>query len=191
MTPSHWSHIITVKSIQLNSIELRLDRPTIGLILSILLTETQLLRKDVQLLQYCLVSRGCNNLSFLCNKANLRDLIAATGLVILLNLHSNRQFFSPCDLEIWWMTPKNNKAPLQCYFKLFASFRSHCWIQTGVQVRKCLIWVKIVYFFSRVTLKFDGWPLKTTGHPFYATSSFVQHFVAIGEFKLDLQSGNP
>ena len=31
---------------------------------------------------------------------------------------------------------------------------------------------------------------KTIGHLFYATSSFVQHFVAIGEFKLELQSGN-
>ena len=38
------------------------------------------------------------------NKANLRDLLAATGLVILLKLDSNRWFFSPCDLEIWWMT---------------------------------------------------------------------------------------
>ena len=41
-----------------------------------------------------------------------------------------------------------------------------------------------------MTLKFDGWPWKTIGHLFYATSSFVQHFVAIGEFKLELQSGN-
>ena len=40
------------------------------------------------------------------NKANLRDLIAATGLVILLKLDSNHRFFSPCDLEIWWMTQK-------------------------------------------------------------------------------------
>ena len=32
--------------------------------------------------------------------------------------------------------------------------------------------------------------LKTTEHLFYATLSFVQHFVAIGEFKLELQSGN-
>ena len=34
------------------------------------------------------------------NKANLRDLIAATGLVILLKLDSNRLFFSLCDLEM-------------------------------------------------------------------------------------------
>ena len=54
------------------------------------------------------------------NKANLRDLIAVTSLVILLKLDSNRRFFSPCDLEIWWMPPKNNRASLLCYFKLFA-----------------------------------------------------------------------
>ena len=45
-------------------------------------------------------------LHFMLNKANLRDLIAATGLVILLKLNSNRWFFSPCELEIWWMTQK-------------------------------------------------------------------------------------
>ena len=55
---------------------------------------------------------------------------------------------------------------------------------------KSQIWVKIDDFFSRVTLKFDGIPSKTIGHLFSATSSFVQHFVAIGEFKLELQSGN-
>ena len=32
--------------------------------------------------------------------------------------------------------------------------------------------------------------LKTIGHLFYAISSFVHHFVAIGEFKLELQSGD-
>ena len=90
----------------------------------------------------------------------------------------------------WWMTPKNNRAPLLCIFKLFASFRSHWWIQTGVTVRKRLILLKIDNFLSRVTLKFDGWPSKTIGHLFYATSSYVQHFVATDEFKLELQSGN-
>ena len=63
------------------------------------------------------------------NKANLRDLIAATGLVI-----SN--------------------------------------------------WIQIVNFSARVTVKFDGWPCKTIGHLFYATSSIVHLFVPIGEFKL-------
>ena len=88
------------------------------------------------------------------------------------------------------MTFKNNRAPLLCYFKLCAAFHSHWWIQTGVTVRKRPIEVKIDDFLSRVTLKFDVWPSKTIGHLFYATSSFVQHFVAIGAFKLELESGN-
>ena len=33
-----------------------------------------------------------------------------------------------------------------------------------VTVQKRPIWVKIYDFFSRVTLKFDGWPWKTIGH---------------------------
>ena len=33
--------------------------------------------------------------------------------------------FFPCDMEIWRMTLKNNKAPLVCCFKLCASFHSH------------------------------------------------------------------
>ena len=140
---------------------------------------------------------GCVNFIFevhlgciLLNKANLRDLIAATGLVILLKLDSNHRFFSPCDLEIWWMTSKNYRAPLMHYIKLCASSQTPQWIQTGVTVRKRSSWVKIGDFLSRVTLKLDGWPWKTIGHLFYATLSFVHHFKAIGEFKLELQYGS-
>ena len=106
------------------------------------------------------------------------------------NLGQNRQFLEPCDLAIWHMTLKNNRAPLLCYFKLCASFRSHWWIQTGVTVRKRPIWVNIDDFVSHVTLQFDVWPWKTKAHLFYFTSSFVHHLVAIGQFKLELQSGN-
>ena len=101
----------------------------------------------------------------------------------------NRRFFVPCDLEIWWMTLKNNRAPLLYHIKLCASFQSHPWIQTGVTVRKCPIRAKIGDFLSCVTLKFDGWPWKTSGHIPYVASSFVHHFIAIIEFKLELQSG--
>ena len=124
------------------------------------------------------------------NKANLRDLIAATGLVILLKFHSNHRFFVPRDLEIWWMTLENNRAPLLYYIKLCLSFQIHWWIETEVTVRKRSIRVKIGDFLSCVTLKFDGWPWKTIGHLFYTTLSFVYHFKSIGEFKLELQSGN-
>ena len=106
------------------------------------------------------------------------------------NLGQIRRFLEPCDLEIWRMTLKNNRTPLLCYFKLYASFRSHRWIQTAITVRKRPIWVKIDDFFNRVTLQFDVWPWKTIKHLFYATLSFVHHFVAIGHFKLELQSGN-
>ena len=75
-----------------------------------------------------------------------------------------------------------------CYFQLCASFQSHQWIQTGVTVRKRPIGSKSAIFLSHVTLIFEK--TTTTGHLFYATSSFVHHFVAIGELKLELQSGN-
>ena len=63
------------------------------------------------------------------------------------NLGQIGRFLEPCDLAIWCMTLKNNRAPLLCYFKIYASFRSHRWIQAGVTVRKRPIWVKIDDFF--------------------------------------------
>ena len=113
-----------------------------------------------------------------CDKANLRDLIAVTRLVILLKLDSNRRFFSPWELEIWWMTSKKNRAPLPSMNSNWSY--SPETLSTGQNL--C--------FLSRMTLKFDRWPWKTRGHLFYTTLSFVHHFKAMGEFKLDLQSGN-
>ena len=69
------------------------------------------------------------------------------------NSGQNQQFSVPCDLKIWWMTLKNNRAPVLCYFKLCALFCSHMWIQTGVTVWKLLIWL-----LTSVTLTFDLWP---------------------------------
>ena len=90
------------------------------------------------------------------------------------------------------------------FFKLCAAFGTHWWIQTAhlfyassnlrdlIAATGLVIsnWIQIVNFSARVTVKFDGWPCNTIGHLFYATSSFVHHFVAIGELKLQLQSGN-
>ena len=70
------------------------------------------------------------------NKANLRDLIAAISLVILLKLDSNHCFLSPYDLEVRWMTSTNNRAPVLGHIKLCALLHSHQWIQTGVAVWK-------------------------------------------------------
>ena len=89
------------------------------------------------------------------------------------------------------MTSKNYRAPLLHSIKLWASSQTPRWIQTGVTVRKRSIRIKISgVFLSRGTLKIDGCPWKTIGGFIYATLSFVYHFKAIGEFKLDLQSGN-
>ena len=122
--------------------------------------------------------------------ANLRDLIAATGLVILLKLDSNRWFFSPCDLEIWWMTSKI----IGHLFYITSSFVHHLKplgeFKLELQSGNAQFGSKSAIFLSRVTLKFDRWAWKTIGHIFCATSSFVHNFVAIGEFKLELQSGN-
>ena len=120
----------------------------------------------------------------------------ATGELKLELQSWNAQFgskyviFYQSDLEIWQMTLKNNRAPLLYYVKLCASFQSHEWTQSGVTVRKRSIRVKIGNFLSRATLKINGWPWKTIEHLSYAASSFVHHFIAIGEFKMELQSGN-
>ena len=112
------------------------------------------------------------------------------------NRPSNTQigYKSSIFLPVWpWNLmddPEKNRAPLLYYIKLCASFQIHHWIHTGVTVRKHSVRVEIDDFLSHVTLKFDRWHWETLGHIFNATASFLFHFVAIGEFKLELQSGN-
>ena len=66
------------------------------------------------------------------------------------NLGQIRRFLEPCDLEIWRITLKNNRAPLLSNIKLYVSFHHHIRIQTGVTVRKLLSWVV-----TSVALTFD------------------------------------
>ena len=151
------------------------------------------------------------------------------------NLGQIRRFLEPCDLEIWRMTLKNNRAPHLSIIKLYASFHHHMWIQTGVTVRKRLCWVvtsvtltldldflhgpypgpwwyilKISWWYDdgnivkkvwRTDRQTDGqtdwtihrvaWSqLKIIGQLFYTHWSFMHHFIAIGEFTFELQSGN-
>ena len=118
---------------------------------------------------------------------------------ITLNSGQNWRFFVPCDREILWMMLKSNRAPLHIllyHTKLGASSQSHGWIQAGVTVRKCSIRVKIGNFFTLWPWSSTNdlclvWPWKIIGHIFDTTLSFVHHFEAIGELKLELQSGNP
>ena len=107
-----------------------------------------------------------------------------------LNSGQNWWLFVLCNLKDWWITLKNNRAPLLYYIKLCASFQTHGWIQTGITVRKCSIRIKISVFLSCVIMKLEGWPWKTIRHLFYISLSFVHHFKAIGEFKQELQSRN-
>ena len=88
------------------------------------------------------------------------------------------------------MNLENNRATLLYYIKLCASFQIHGWSETWVTIWKCSIRVKIGDFLSSVTLKFDEWLWKTLGHLFYTTLSFVHHSKAMGEVKLELESGN-
>ena len=90
------------------------------------------------------------------NMANLRDLIAATSLVILLKSEPNQP---QCDLEIWHYLEKQY-APFSCHFKLCVSFLNHLWIHTGVMVRKCPNWSKICFDLSDLNLW--PWPLAWT-----------------------------
>ena len=106
------------------------------------------------------------------------------------NLGQMRRFLEPCDLEIWRMTLKNNRAPLLCYFKLCAAFRSNWWIQTGVTVRKRPIWVKFDGFLEPCDLEIWRMTFKNNRAPLLCYFKLCAHFIAIGEFKLELQSGN-
>ena len=89
-------------------------------------------------------------------------------------------FFVPCDLEIWWMTLKNNRTPLLCCFKLCASFHSHQLIQTNVTVRKRPIWVKIDVLFVPCNLEIWQMTLKNNRAPlvcyFKLSASFCSHW---------------
>ena len=91
-----------------------------------------------------------------------------------------RRFLEPCDLEIWRMTFKNNRAPLLCYFKLCASFRSHWWIQTGVRVRKHPILGQIRRFLEPCDLEIWRMTLKNNRAPllcyFKLCASFRSHW---------------
>ena len=117
-------------------------------------------------------------------------MIAATSLVISLKLDSNRRFFSSCDLDIWWITSINYRAPLYTLHQALCIISNPSVNSNWSYCPETLNSGQNQRFFACVTLKFDGWPWKTIGHFFYVTLSFVHHFKAISEFKLELLSGN-
>ena len=124
------------------------------------------------------------------NKANLRDLIAATDLVILLKLDSNSRFFASVTLKFDGCPRQIMRHVFYTTSNFVYHFRSISEFKLELQSGNAQSGSNSLIFFSHVTLQFDRWPWKTIGHLFYATSSFVHHFIAIGELKLELQSGN-
>ena len=107
------------------------------------------------------------------------------------NLGQNRWCFVLCDLDIWWMT-------LETIGHL--SFVVSSFVQHSIAIGEFKLELQSgnAQFGSNSTIFLAVWPWnltavwpwKTIGHLFYATSSFVHHFIAIGELKLQLQSGN-
>ena len=112
--------------------------------------------------------------------------------VTIRNIQFRSKLTIFCPMWLWKLMDDLEKQQ-DTSFMLFqtlshASFCSHQSIQTVVIVWRWPILGQIWRFFlSCVTLKFDGSHWKTIGHLFCVTSSFVHHFLAIGQFK---QSGN-
>ena len=111
----------------------------------------------------------------LTNKANLRDLTAATDLLFLLQIVN---FWA----HVTWKFDGRPKKTIQrllytmssCvhHFKAIVEFKLE--LQSGNDQ-----FVSKLVICSPVTSELYGWPRKTIGHFFYATSSFVHHFIAI------------
>ena len=66
-------------------------------------------------------------------------------------------FFVPYDLEIWWMTLENHRAPLLYYIKLCASFQIHRWIQLKLKLQS-----RNAEFGSKSAIFCPVWPWNLT-----------------------------
>ena len=136
------------------------------------------------------------------------------------NSGPNWRLFVRCDLKIWHITLKNNrdyvklKASFQnrhfvsrvtskfdgwywkaigCLFYTTSSFVHHSKVinefKLELQSGNAQFGSKSVIFCPVLPWNLMD-NLKTIGHLFYATSSIVHHFIAIYEFKLELQRGH-
>ena len=86
-------------------------------------------------------------------------------LMISLKLDANHLFFSLHDLEIRWMTSKNNRAPLLGCIELCALFQSRQWIQTELQSGKAQFGSKLAIFFVPCDLEIRRMTLQNKGAP--------------------------
>ena len=113
-----------------------------------------------------------------------------TGIVVpKCSIRVKIGIFVLCDLEIWRMTLEINR-------NLLYTTSSYVYHVKAISKFKLEFKSGNAQFGSKSTIV---WPrdleiwqvtLKEIGHLFYAISSVVYHFKAIGELKLELQSGN-
>ena len=102
------------------------------------------------------------------NKANLRDLIAATGLVISNWIQIVD--FSACVVVKFDGWPRKAIGHFLYTTSSFVHhFKSIGEVKLELQSGNAQLGSKLVIFLSCVTLKFDGWLRKTTEHLFYTT----------------------
>ena len=94
------------------------------------------------------------------NKANLRDLIAATGLVILLKLDSNRVFFALVTLKFDGWPRKIIRHVFYTTSNFVYHFISISKFKLELQSGNAQSGSNKTIFFSCVTLQFDVWPWK-------------------------------
>ena len=108
------------------------------------------------------------------------------------NLGQIRHFLKLCYLVNWQMTLQNNRAPLFTSMLLQALCIISCPLMNSnlSNSPETLNSGQKRRLFEPCHLEIIRMTLKTIGHLFYATSSFAQHFVPIGQFKPELQSGN-
>ena len=84
---------------------------------------------------------------------------------------------------------KNNEKRLLCPSKL-PLLQLSLWFETGVIQKLTEIVIKWVIFFTGVSFELDKWPWRTIGYLLYTPRSFVHHFIATCELKLELSSRN-
>ena len=106
------------------------------------------------------------------------------------NSGRNWRYFVPCDLEILWMTLETNRSPFYITLTFVQHFKAIDIFKLDLQSGNAQFRSKLVIF---VLCDLENWrmTLKCNTTPLLSASSFTYHFIAIGEFKLELQSGNP